>query len=155
MLNQKALAVFKQCNLGEFREYPAIVRDPTGSPRSLTYLHIANVIQPTAIDFERSEFYIADMVSIPKGPVAVNSFGDWQKKQESARKGKLDGCEKFSEIKYKKLFFRRGHMPSVDLFKLARLGIDVYISARLKDAILNSGITRLEIKPNKRLFAVR
>ena len=153
LLNDKALAVFKQCNLGEFREYPAIVRDQTGAARSLTYLHIGNVIPPTAIDFERSQFYLADMLGLPKGPVAVNSFEEWLEKQRQAREGELDGCEEFSKIQYKKLFFRSGHTPSVELFRLARLGISVYISARLKDAIVNSGITGLEIKPNKRLFA--
>ena len=74
LFNQKAVTVFKRCDLGEFREYPAIVRDHTGSAHPLTYLHIRNVIPPTAIDFGRSEFYIAEMLGIPNGPAAVNSF---------------------------------------------------------------------------------
>jgi hypothetical protein len=57
-----------------------------------------------------------------------------------------------SRVQFKRLYFRRGHQPSVDYFTLARLSITVYISARLKDAIARSGITGLEIKPNKRLF---
>ena len=153
LLNQKALAVFKRCDLGDSREYPAIVRDHAGSARPLTYLHIRNVIPPTAIDFERSEFYLAEMLGIPKGPAAVNSFEDWLVEQRRAFAGELDGCERFSRIAYKKLFFRPGHAPSVDYFTLERLGITVYISRRLKEAIVNSGITGLEIRPNKRLFA--
>ena len=35
------------------------------------------------------------------------------------------------------------------------LGVTVYVSARLTEAIASSGITGLEIKPNKRLFADR
>ena len=153
LLNQKALAVFKRCDLGVFREYPAIVLDHTGSARPLTYLHLRNVIPPTAIDFGRSEFYLADMLGLPKGPLAINSFEDWLEKQRRASAGELDGCEEFSGIAYKKLFFRQGHAPSVDYFALERLGIKVYISARLKEAIVNSGITGLEIRPDKRLFA--
>ncbi|WP_406698986.1 hypothetical protein V5E97_08880 [Singulisphaera sp. Ch08] len=155
LLNQTALAVFKQCNLGDFREYPAIVSDHTGSARPLTYLHVRNEIPPTAIDFERSEFYLAEMLGLPRGPVAIDSFEDWLEKQRRASAGKLDGCERFSRIAYKRLFFRRGHGPLVDLFRLARLGITVYVSARLKNAIVSSGISGLEIKPNKRLFADR
>ena len=146
--------MFKPCDLGAVREYPAIVRDELDTPRSLTYLHFQNVVDPTAMDFERSEFYLADMLGSPtSGLVAVHSFDDWLAKSRSAREGRLDGCEKFSRIVYKKLRFRPGHRPSVDYFTLARLGTTVYISARLKDAIVRSGITGLEIRPNKRLFA--
>ena len=133
LLNQKALAVFRRCDLGDFREYPAIVRDHTGSARPLTYLHIRNVIPPTAIDFGRSEFYLAEMLGMPKGPLVINSFEDWLEKQRRASAGELDGCEEFSGIAYKKLFFRQGHAPSVDYFTLERLGITVYISRRLKE----------------------
>jgi hypothetical protein len=157
LFNEKALAVFKRFDLGAFREFPAIVRDHAGSPRSLTYLHIRNrnALPATAIDFERSEFYLEDILGIPKWSVAVDSFDDWQEKVRRAREGQLDGCEEFSSIAYKKLFFRPGHAPPVDLFTFERLGIRVYISARLKEAIVGSGITGLEIKPNKRLFADR
>ena len=153
LLNAKALAVFKQCDLGRFREYPAVVRDQAGVTRTLTYLYIHNVIQPTAIDFERAEFYVANTIGIPLRPVAINSFEEWEEVVHKAMEGELDGCKRFSMIYYKKLFFRRGHQPTVDLFEFARLGTTIYISARLRESIMNSGITGLEIKPNKRLFA--
>lgn len=155
VFNEKALAVFKQYDLGKVGDYPVVVRDKKGGARSLTYLHLRNVVEPTEIDFERSEFYLADMLGIPTGPVAIGSFDDWCEKTRRAREGELDGCEEFSEIDYKRLYFRPGHSPAVDYFRLARLGITIYISARLKEAILNSGITGLEIKPNRRLFADR
>jgi hypothetical protein len=153
LLNHSALAPFKQCSLGDFREYPALVRDTTGSERSYTYVFLRNIIEPAAIDFERSEFYIEDILGIPKAPIDVNSFDDWLEMLAKANAGDLDGIEEFSSLAYKKLFFRHGHTPSVDLFTFARLGVGVYISARLKDAIVNSGITGLEIKQNKRVFA--
>jgi hypothetical protein len=135
-----------------FREYPVTVRDRKSGDRTLTYLLIRNALPPTSIDFARSEFYLTDMVSIPKGPVAVDSFADWDEKSRLAREGKLDGCERFSRLAYKKLFFLPGQSPTVVLFTLGRLGITVYISARLKDAIVTAGISGLEIQPNKRLF---
>jgi hypothetical protein len=153
LFNENALAVFKQCDLGAVREYPAVVRDQTGAARTLTYLHFQNKLEPTAIDFERSEFYLADMLGTPTGrPVVLHSVDDWQEKRRRATEGQLDGCRKFSGIKYKKLYFRTGHRPSVDYFTLP-MGITVYISARLRDAIVRSGISGLEIKPNKRLYA--
>jgi hypothetical protein len=153
VFNEKALAVFKQCDLGVYREYPAIVRDETDIAHTLTYLHIRNMVEPVAIDFERSEFYIADMLGIPKSPIAIDSFDDWREKMQRAEEGTLNGCEEFSTLEYKRLYFRHGQHPVVDYFRIARLGTTVYVSARLKDAILSSGITGLEIKPNKRLFA--
>ncbi len=154
LFNEKALAAFRQCDLGNAREYPVIVRGKRkGDARALTYLHIRNIVDPTAVDFEGSEFYLADILDIPTGPVTVHSFEDWCEKTRRAREGQLDGCEEFSQIDYKRLYFRPGHSPSVDYFRLARLGITIYISARLREAILNSGITGLEVKPNRRLFA--
>ncbi len=153
LFNERALAVFKQADLGNFREYPVVIRGKMLSARSLTYLHFQNTVEPTAVDFERSEFYLADILGIPTGPVAVNSFDEWEEKTRQARAGQLEGCEEFSGIEYKRLYFQPGQTPSVDYFRLARLGITVYISTRLKDAILSSGLTGLEIKPNKRLFA--
>jgi hypothetical protein len=154
--NEKALAVFKQFDLGNFREYPVAVRDAKGVARTLTYLLIRNAVPATSVDFTQSEFYLCDMVSVPQGSVAVTSVEDWTKKRKLASEGQLDGCEQFSRIDYKKLVLHRERLPTVDLFKLGPgLGIRVYISARLKDAIEASGITGLEIKPNKRLFAGR
>ena len=155
LFNETALAVFKQFDLGTFREYPVTLRDRQGVARPLTYLLIRNALPPTSIDFARSEFYLADMVGVPKSPVAVTSFEDWSEKATLARKGQLDGCEKFSKVPFKKLLFLPGHAPSVDLFTLGRLAITVYVSARLKDAVVRSGITGLEIRPNNRLFAGR
>ena len=107
LLNERALTVFKHCDMGVVRDYPAIVRDETGTARTLTYLHIRNIVEPTAIDFERSEFYLTDMLSTPtSGPMAVHSFDDWQEKMRRATKGQLDGCKEFSRIRYKKLYFR-------------------------------------------------
>lgn len=155
LFNEKALAVFRQHDLGKVREYPAIVRDKKGVPRPLTYLHIRNIVEPTAIDFGRSEFYVADMIGIPKRQVGVSSFDDWQEKTQRAMEGQLDGCERFSRLDFRRLILSRDHLPTVDLFRLRRLGIAVYISARLREAIVRSGITGLEIKPNRRLFADR
>ena len=110
---------------------------------------------PAAIDFGRSEFYLADMFGKPRGPVAVGSFGEWEEAVRRARKGRLDECEKFSRLVYKRLYFLSGHAPSADLFTLARLSVTFYVSARLKDAIEGSGVTGLQIRPNRRLFANR
>ncbi len=153
LLNQSALAAFKRFNLGDFREYSALVRDTTGSERSYTYIFLRNVIEPAAVDFKRSEFHIDDILGIPKAPIDINSFDEWLEMQAKADAGELDGIEQFSSLDYKKLFFRHGHAPPVDLFTFARLGVRVYISTRLKDAIVNSGITGSEIKQNKRVFA--
>jgi hypothetical protein len=155
LYNQTALAVFKNFNLGSFREYPVTVSDKKGVQHKLTYLLIRNRLPQTAIDFAQSEFYLADMLGDPLGPVEITSAKDWSKQLKLAMDGKLNDCEEFSTIEFKKLIILRDQLPNVDLFKLGGLGIGVYISAELKEAIEKSGITGLDIRPNKRLFADR
>ncbi len=153
LYNEAALAVFKNFTLGSFREYPVTVSDKKGVQHKLTYLLIRNRLTQTAIDFAQSEFYVADILGDPMDPVEITSAKDWSKKLKLAEEGKLNDCEEFSTIEFKKLVILRDQLPKVDLFKLDRLGIGVYISARLKEAIEKSGITGLGIRPNKRLFA--
>jgi hypothetical protein len=156
LYSEKALAVFKQFELGIFREYPVNVSGGKDVAHPLTYLLIRNFLPHTAIDFARSEFYVTDMVSIPQGPVTITSAEDLADKRKLAQEGQLNGYEKFSRIDYKRLVLLQDHLPTADLFRLERgLGIRVYISTRLKEAIEKSGITGLEIRENKRLFAGR
>lgn len=156
LYSEKALALFKQFELGNFREYPAPVRDSKGVVYPLTYLLIRNFLPWTTFDFAQSEFYVSDMVSIPQGPVTITSAEDLAEKKKLAFEGQLNGFEKFSRMDYKRLVLHRDHLPTVDLFRLERgIGIRVYISTRLKEAIEKSGITGLNIVENKRLFAGR
>ena len=154
LYSEKALAVFKQFELGIFREYPVAVSGGKGVARTLTYLLIRK-IPPTSIDFARSEFYVTDMVSIPQGPVTITSAEDLADKRKLAREGQLNGYEKFSRIDYKRLVLLRDHLPTADLFRLERAGNQGVYFRRLKEAIEKSGITGLEIRENKRLFAGR
>lgn len=153
LLSERALEAFRPCILGEHREYAASVRGPNGDRRPYTYIYFRNLIAPTTLDFERSEFYVREMLGIPKAPMAVSSFEDWQAKRRKASEGKLEGVERFSSLDYKTLYFRPGQSPAVDLFSLQGMGIRVYITTRLRNALLESGISGLEIKPNRRLFA--
>lgn len=153
LFNKPALALFKKFKLGNYREYPATVRDPKGGSHKLTYLLIRNELPMTAIDFARSEFFVADILGIPLQPVAITSATDWVKKLNRAQDGKLNGCEEFSSIDFNRLVIRRDRLPTVDLFCLERLGTEIYVSTRLKKAIEKSGITGLDILPNNKLFA--
>ena len=153
IFNDKALSVFKQFDLGHFKEYQVKVVDRGGKSHAMTYLHIRNVVDPSAVDFSRSVFLVVDMIGLPLGTVDVNSFDDWVKKTQLAQQGKLAGGEEFSRLDFSTLSFLPGHDPSTDYFTLARLSTSIYVSVRLKDAIAQSGISGLEIKPNKRVFA--
>lgn len=153
LFNEKAAEVFRQCNLGTFREYPARVYDHEQTVHTLTYFHMRNRVDPSDIDYGRSEFYVTDILGLPLGPVSVESFEDWQRKLQQAQSGELDGCEEFSSLSYKRLYFLPGKQPAAECFKLGRLGTAIYISTHLKELIVQSGITGLEIKENRRLFA--
>jgi len=62
LCNEKALAVFKQFDLGMHREYPVTVRDRKNVARNLTYLLVRNRLPQSAIDLGNSEFYVADRI---------------------------------------------------------------------------------------------
>ena len=151
LLNPKALAAFRQCDLGNSREYPVTVRDQSGRSHALVYLYVRNIVPLEGIDFRRSEFYVADMVGQFREPIAIDSPEDRESKGRLVRDGQWNGCEKFSRIVYKSLYFKPGHRPTADLFKLARLGITVYASSKLRDLVVGGGVTGLEFKPNRRL----
>ncbi|NUM56069.1 MAG: hypothetical protein HUU46_20710 [Candidatus Hydrogenedentes bacterium] len=152
LLNEAALQVFRQVNLGNYREYPTTVTGGKHDERAYTLVYVDNSIPPEALDFERSEFYVQDMISIPIAPIEIDSYEEWLAATKQARNGELEGGEKFSRIGYKRLYFRQGQSPNVDLFHLGRLGIRKYISSRFRRAINESGISGLLIKPNRRLF---
>lgn len=153
LLNDRALAAFRRCNLGEHREYAVIVRDAGGQKRSYTYLFVRNLVPPASLDFGRSEFYITTALGIPQAPIAADSFEDFIEKRRKAREGELEGVKRFSSLDYKVLHLRPGQGPSADLFKLEQMGTRTYVTARLRAAIAESGISGLEVRPNKRLFA--
>lgn len=153
IFNDKAFSVFKQFDLGHFKEYHVEVVDRGGQSFPMTYLHIRNVIEPSAVDFGRSIFLVVDMLGMPLGTVDVSSFEDWVEKTRLAQQGELAGGEEFSRLDFTMLRFLPGHDPRTDYFTLARLGTAIYVSTRLRDAISQSGISGLEIKPNKRVFA--
>lgn len=153
LLSDRALATFRGCDLGDHRTYATTVRDSAGEARPYTYLYLKNPVPPTAVDFGRSEFYIAGMLGQPGAPIAVDSFEDWQEQRRRARAGEIEGVKRFSTLDYKALRLRPGHAPAADLFTLEGMGIRVYITTRLRDAIVAAGLSGLEIRPNKRLFA--
>lgn len=155
LFNDKALAAFKGCDLGNSREYPVTVRDKTGARRPMTYLRTVNPVGPEAFDFGRSEFYVADMLGTPGPPVAVGSYEEWAEAKRKAFAGELEGFRRFSKVDHKRLVFLPGRAPAADLFTLAWTGVRGFVSARLKVAIESAGVTGLEIRPNKRLFAGR
>ena len=153
LLNERARVPFVSAELGHAREFPAVVRDASGASRSYTYLYVSNQVSPNTIDFARSEFYVTDILGMPIAPIAIDSFDDWIAKFEKVNAGEWEGAEEFSGLEYKKLYFRDGEAPQVDLFQFERISVRVYVSKRLRDAILKAEITGLEIKENRRLFA--
>jgi hypothetical protein len=151
LVSDTALAIFKQFDLGDYREYPVTVTK-LKVKKNYTYLYFNNQLSTNAIDFTVSEFYLANIIGSPIGPVTIKSFAEWEKMLRLASDGELEGCGRFSRIAYKKLIIKKRQRPKIDVFRLQRLGITMYISTRLKEAISQAGLTGLEIRPNKRLF---
>lgn len=153
LMNDKAAAVFKACELGDCKAFAVGTLDHDGSERGLTYLYFKNEVPATAFDFERSTFYVTDMLGGPLGDIDINSFEQWKAQLDLATEGKLVGGKKFSGIRAKELFFKRGEMPGADLFTIERIGAaTTYITKRLRDALVAAGITGLDIRENKRLY---
>lgn len=152
LVNSNALEGFKKCNLGNYREYPVELLDHEKNKHPLIYLYHQNILTPESVDYKRSEFYLEEMLGIPKDPIQVDSFSDWQAKVTLARAGKLNGCEEFSGLAFKKLYLLPGHNPDTDIFRIARLGVRVYVTTEFRKVMLNLGVTGINFKINRRVY---
>ena len=152
LLNGKALAEFEKFELGNVKQYAAVVRSSDGTSKAYTYLFVANHIDPLNIDFANSQFYVSDMVSQPMFPIEVSSPENLWQLMEQARKGEIDGSEKFSRIMFQKLVFASDSGPEAAVFGLGRLSAKFYANSHFVDSVITAGISGLEFKPNTRLF---
>lgn len=152
LLADAALAVFAQLPLGTAQRYKAEVSRGK-ERRAYTYVFFANNVTHADIDFERSAFYIADMIGSPQRLVDIASAEDFDRKRKMISAGELDGCRRFSRLEFKSYSLRPGRTPQAAVFGLGTFGTQLYVHRDLYDALRAAEVTGLDFKRNNRLFA--
>ncbi len=152
LLSPKALEVFQQFELGNVRFYNAIVTDKKKEKADYTYIFICNHVTLDDIDFSRSECFLVDMISQPIEELKVIDKADFLEKSKEANDGNLPNSERFCRIAIGKVQLLPGKAPKSDIFGMSRWDLRIYVSAALRDAILEANISGLAFKQNTRLF---
>lgn len=152
LLSDRTLAVFERFALGKARQYQAEVSGGR-LRRAYTYFFPANHITHDDIDFTSSEFYIADMIGDPQRLVEIVSAEDFDLKRKQVNQGELDGCKRFSALKFKSMYLKPNHTPQAAVFGLGTFGGEMYVRRELYEVPRHAGVTGLEFKRNNRIFA--
>lgn len=153
LLSERAVATFARFPLGKAQHYKVEVSGGR-ERRAYTYLFFANHLTHDDIDFTRSEFYIADMIGDPQRLIEIVSAEDFDQKRKQVNQGELEGCKRFSALKFKSMHLKPGHAPQTSVFGLGAFGGEMYVRRELYDALRRADVTGLEFKRNNRIFTV-
>ncbi|WP_442511699.1 hypothetical protein SH528x_003410 [Novipirellula sp. SH528] len=152
LLNDKALTILEQFDLGKSKKYKAEVRRRKEIAQ-YTYVFFVNQVSLADLDIDNCEFYLEDMLGSPKRLVEVTSIEDFAEKKGQAFRGELEGSRRFNRLAYKKASFRAGHAPKPVIFAMGQLSAtEMYVRRELHEALRNAGVTGLEFKRNNKLF---
>ncbi|MBI1348790.1 hypothetical protein GC163_21160 [bacterium] len=151
LLSAPVLAVFSRFPLGVVQQYKAEVSRGKDR-RAYTYVFFANHVTHADIDFERSEFYIADMIGSPQRLVDIASAEDFDRKRQLVCDGELDGCRPFSRLEFKNVRLLPGRTPQAAVFGLGKFSTQLYVRRDLYEALRDAAVTGLDFKRNNRLF---
>jgi len=104
------------------------------------------------VDFARSECFLVDMLGQPIREISITDQEDFNQKTQEAQDGNLPGSEPFCLIAIGKVQLLSGHVPQADIFGMSQLDTRIYVSAALRDALLDAEVSGLDFKQNTRLF---
>ena len=116
-------------------------------------MFFANHITHDDIDFTSSEFYIADMIGSPQRLIEIVSADDFDRKRKQINQGELEGCKRFSGLKFKSMHLKPNRAPQAAVFGLGTFSSDRYVRRELYEALRDAEVTGLEFKRNNKIFA--
>jgi hypothetical protein len=152
LLSGHALAIFEQYPLGNARQYQAAVKGRR-EQRAYTYVYFANHITHDDVDFRRSEFYIADMLGDPQRLIEIVSADDFDQKRKQINRGELEGCKRFSALRFKSMRLKPQRAPQAAFFGLGPFSsTEVYVRRELYEALRHAEVTGLEFKRNNKIY---
>lgn len=142
LINNNFRELFDSFTLMNHKYYDAQVTDDKGNIHTYYWIQL-NQNLTDCIDFSKSRF-VERNISKQVGIIALNSFDEYKhKKEEYGWKWNV----KSERINV----FPNTIISSLDMFQLFPFAHKVYVSERLKNAIISSGLTGLMVEENKLL----
>lgn len=136
ILSQRAIDIFLQYNLGNYRLYPATIK-LKDSYQKYKILHFINDFQ-SKLDYSLSKFYVADFSDIWIEDIMVKDY------EEYLEKSKIIYLEQQHLLSLKLGYFKPNiHLP--DIFSLASSSDYIYISRNLGQAIIDNHLSGFEL----------
>jgi hypothetical protein len=143
IISKKAIETFEQFDLGDYKVHPATVIHK-GIKCDYGVLQFTNDLHSN-IDFANSKFYVANILGGYEFDIDVNSLEDYEAKRNEVKQGLYPGTKKWWYLNLKwGEFLNRTHTPNI--FTIFSSAIKPYISQQLAMAILENGLTGIEIE---------
>jgi hypothetical protein len=147
IISQKLKLIFEEFKFPPHRFYPTkiIYKKTALEGYYLMHLiskHFEDYLDD--VDYTRSTFIICGIAGSNSQPIELTSKDDYlnqsRQLQEDFKENKIS-----RHISAKKIYFNESFDKTLDCFK-APFGIHYYISQRLKDALIDNGVTGCEIQ---------
>lgn len=144
VLSKRALDVFRQFDLGEYKIYPATIFHK-GIANEFGVLHFTNDLQGE-LDFKKSKFHVSNILGSYEFDIPINSQDDYEKKRQLVKNAEYPGTEKWWYVNLKYGLFKNGKdTKTPDLFTIFSSSDNPYISAELGQAIIDNKLTGFQI----------
>jgi hypothetical protein len=142
ILSHKAIEVFKQCDLGKYKIFPATVvhKENEFDYYVLQFINDFN----TDLDFNQSKFYVANMLSGYEFDIKIKDINDFKNKFQLVHKGEWPGTEEYWYIRLKLGVFKKETTLN-DIFSIDSSTINPYISSKLRHLIIDNKLTGFKI----------
>jgi len=148
-LSEFAKEIFSQFNLGEHKYFPVTFLHE-GIYYNYFWLQLKTDFNPY-INFDRSIFYEEiGILDGSKTEIKVSTLEELMRMKDRVFKEWSDKKREYTSIRYKYIELNKD-IPAVDIFGFSRLGIDLFITQGLKDAILQGKLTGFDIKDQRQV----
>lgn len=143
ILSKKALNVFQQFELGNYKIYPATVYHK-GTGHEYGVLHFVNDLQPN-LNFNESKFYVSNLLGGYEFDLHVDDIDDYEIKRQKVKNAEMEGTKKWWYLSLKYGVFEENSITS-DLFTVFSSQTNPYVSKALGQAIVDNGLTGFDLE---------
>lgn len=147
VISKKLKDILQDFNLISNKIYPAKVFHKK-EIQEYYYLHVGTTLAEI-VNYQKSSFIILLNYAHNIGQINISSFNDYHQKKE---KIKVDNPGKTVSIWAEKICFTEDFDQKLDFFKIGIFDTDLYVSEKLKKALIKEKITGLHIELTNKLI---
>jgi hypothetical protein len=138
LISPKVKNIFDQFHLMRHQYFEATIQSKDGNLHQYYWLHLTEPDLTKKIDYEKSIFYETEW-TFRKELIKLDSYKHYEKL-------KAKDTEASFGVRLDKIALSDSFDKNLDLFKFTPFGINVYISERLKNALVENNIISFKIE---------